>query len=128
MQGADVTSGEVELASLRTGDLLALTEFYANNRDAKLVSKLLDYDGSRYVVRWVRLPKTSLPDGAVIGDHFLKTPAGYRKVEMTPGKLNSYKRLLRSRRSQPPRPTPTTLAERYLRVAETLAVAGRQRS
>jgi hypothetical protein len=122
----DVTSGQVELASLKTGDLLVLSEFYANGQDAKLVSKLLEHDGTRLVVHWVRLPKTSLPDGATIDDHFIKTSSGFRKVTMSPKKLADYKKLLQIRRSLPPRPAATTMEERYARVAETLSLMSRR--
>lgn len=122
----DVTSGQVEVASLKTGDLLVLSEFYANGTDAKLVSKLLEHDGNRLVVHWVRLPKTALPDGAVVDDHFLRTPGGFRKVAMSPRKLADYKKLLQIRRSLPPRPAATTMEERYARVAETLSLMSRR--
>jgi hypothetical protein len=125
---ANVTSGEVDVATLKSGDLLTLTEFYANGIDAKLVSKLLDYDGSRLVVRWVRLPKSALPGSAAVGDHFFRTTAGFRKVTMSPRKLAAYKKLLQVRRSQPARAPATTMEERYQRSAETMALMSGRRS
>jgi hypothetical protein len=126
--GANVTSGEVAITSLKSGDLLTLTEFYANGTDAKLVSKLLEYDGSRLVVHWVRLPRTDLPADAVAGDHFLRVGSGFRRLKMTPKKLADYKKLLQVRRSLPPRVPATTPEERYVHVAETLAQMSRRRS
>jgi hypothetical protein len=125
--GTDVTSGEVPVTSLRSGDLLMLTEFYANGTDVKLVSKLLAFDGTRFVVHWVRLPKTNLPDGAAEGDYFLRSGTRFRKVKMTAKKLNDYKKLLQARRSRPVRPRGTTQEERYLRAAETFALMGNRR-
>jgi hypothetical protein len=122
----NVTSGEVALDTLKAGDLLVLSEFYANGRDAKLVSKLLEHDGSRLVVHWVRLPKADLPEGSAIEDHFIKTSHGFRKVAMSPKKLADYKKLLQVRRSLPPRPPATTMEERYARAAETLALMSRR--
>ena len=127
LQGTDVTSGEVPVASLRSGDLLVLTEFYANGTDAKLVSKLLEFDGTRFVVHWVRLPKADLPAGAAEGDHFLRAGTSFRKVRMTPKKLNEYKKLLQVRRSLPMRPPPSTQEERYARAAETFALMSSRR-
>jgi hypothetical protein len=118
--GRNVTSGEVTEDSLKVGDLFVLTEFYANGRDAKLVSKLLEYDGLRHIVHWVRLPKDNLPAGSAIGDHFLKVGTTFRKVKMSPQKLTQYKKLLRTRRTLQQAPA-KTLEERYRRAAETLA-------
>ena len=84
-----------------------ISEFYANDRDAKLVSKLLEHDGTRLVVHWVRLPKTDLPDGASIDDHFIKTSTGFPQGRNEPEKLADYKKLLQI--GMPPGPAATTM-------------------
>jgi hypothetical protein len=124
MQGQPVTSGQVPVTSLRTGDLLLLTEFYANHRDAKLVSKLIEYDGSRIVVHWSRLPKADLPAGADVGDYFLRTSTGFRKLKMNPRKLNEYKKLQRMKRLGPSQPPAASLEGKYRQTAETFARMG----
>jgi len=126
--GGNVTSREVAVDDLKAGDLLVLSEFYANGTDAKLVSKLLEHDGSRLVVHWVRLKKTDLPADAALDDHFMRTGTGFRRVKMSAKKLADYKKLLQVRRSQPVQAPPTTPEERYRRAAESFALlSGRRR-
>lgn len=98
---AEVTSHEVSLASLRQHDLLKLTETYANETDVKLVSKLMEYDGTKVMVHWARVPKSQLPEGCGVGDHYVMTSTGFREVKMTDSKLTDYKRLLKARRGLP---------------------------
>ena len=124
MQGQSITSDQVPVTSLRTGDLLLLTELYANRRDAKLVSKLLEYDGSRFVVHWSWLPKADLPGSADVGDCFLRTSSGFRKIKMNPRKLNEYKKLQRMKRLGPSHPPAASLEENYHQAAETYARMG----
>ena len=118
MQGQDFTSHEVPLASLAPQDLVTLTAFYANGTDAKLVSKLLEFDGRRFIAHWVRLPKSALPDAARIGDHFIISGGGFRRVAMNAAKLNRYKAYLRARRSRAAAPLATTPGARYAQAAE----------
>ncbi len=110
LQGQAVTSGKVPLSSLQPHDLLVVTEF-KDDTDAKLVSKLLEFDGTRFAVHWVWAPKASLPDGLAIGDYLIKTGTGYRKVTMNPRKLARYKAFLqRYMGGRSPLPTDKFLA------------------
>ena len=95
LQGQAVTSGEVPMSSLEPLDLLQLTEFSKNGTKAKIVSKLLEFDGTRFVVHWGWAPKASLPDGSAVGDYLIKTGTGFRKIAMNAPKLDRYKRFLR---------------------------------
>ena len=124
MRGHEVTSTEVTVESLEPGDLLTLMLFYADNGDAKLVSKLLEFDGSRFVVRWVRVPARDLPTGADLGAHYMRTSNGFRPVAISPPKLNEYKRLLQAGRGLPARPG-LQATERYDRAVDLFrAMAG----
>jgi hypothetical protein len=125
--GRNVRSGEVARGSLKNGDLLRLTAFYSNGRDVKLVSKLLEHDGVRHAVHWLRVTKDDLPPGAALGDHFLKVGTTFRRVKMSPRKQAEYKKLLRTRRGLPRAPA-TTPEARYQRAAETLVRMSRGES
>jgi hypothetical protein len=127
MQGQNVTSHEVPLASLQPQELVVLTEFYANGTDAKIVSKLLEFDGTRFVARWVRLRKSALPDGSSLGDHFIVRPGGFHKVKMNATKLDAYKRYLAARRRRAGQLPGQTPAERYASSAQVLAASRRRR-
>jgi hypothetical protein len=88
---------------------------------------MLDHDGSRLVVHWVRLARSNLADDAEIGDHYMRVGNGFRRVNMSDAKLAEYKRMLAVRASRPHRPPPASIEEAYQGSAELFAAMGEQR-
>src|SRR5262249_6520743 len=106
MTGQTVTSHALDPNGIQENDILSLLSFYENGVDAKLVSKLLAFEDGKFVARWVRIPKTRLPDSSKKGDHFRIRNGKFEPILMDARKLRAYTKLrsLRKRHANDPKP------------------------
>jgi hypothetical protein len=90
----------------REDDLLCITEFL-DGGDARVVSRLFDYDGGVFVVRSYRLKRSELPTGAKLRDHLRFRAGRWEAVEITATDVERYRRRLREQqlRKLPDNPT-----------------------
>ena len=110
--GQPVSPVEVRREDLRDGDVLRIIYFYADGTDAKLVSKLVSYEDSRFVVRWCRVPKALLPGTARLRDHVRVKGGTLVPFRWTPHKSEAYRGLRRIKTRLAGRPAPRTPLER----------------
>jgi hypothetical protein len=125
--GEPIAPVESKPEELRGGDVFRLIHVYADGGDLKLVSKFLSYENGRFVVRWVRMPKSALPGRPKLGDHFRLHAGKFVPVRWTPHRALAYRRLLRLRRRYAGRPAPQTPHERDAAIRErfeAMAAAG----
>jgi hypothetical protein len=100
MAGQRILAREIERDELGDYDVLRLILLYANGREAKLVSRLLSYEGGEFVVHWVRVPLSELPHDPVLREHYWLRAGRFTRINLSPGKLRAYDELLQDRRDQ----------------------------
>jgi hypothetical protein len=115
-----VKSVEVELGAIARGDVLRMIHTYADSRHVKLTSKLLELKDGELQVHWVKASATDLPPDLKLGDHIVRTTAGWRKVRMGREQLRSYQAVLRTRAHFKDQPSPSTTAEKKARVKDVM--------
>jgi hypothetical protein len=115
-----VKSVEVELSAIARGDVLRMIHTYADGRHVKLTSKLLALKDGELQVHWVKASATDLPPDLKLGDHIVRTTAGWRKVRMGREQLRSYQAVLRTRAHFKDQPSPSTTAEKKARVKDVM--------
>lgn len=111
---ASVGLREVERDKLLDRDLFNLTEFSADKKRCKLVSKLLSYENGLFWLSYVWLSITELPPSTKAGDCFVLRHSLFEKILMNPIKLRDWPAMLRTRRQMGKPPNTVRGIERWL--------------
>lgn len=112
---------EVPLAAIAERDLLKVILFYADGKNAKLTSKLLDFEDGAIHIHWTKAPLSALPKGLKLHDHLIKRASGWQKVKLNRLGLRSYKRMLRVQTKFRGEAVPTALGKKKKFYDEALA-------
>lgn len=81
-------------------DFLRVVELLASG-DVRVISRLFDYDGARFLVRSYRFKHGDLPPVIEVGDHLRYTADHWQVVKMKSATIDRYRRWLRERRQLP---------------------------
>jgi hypothetical protein len=110
--GRPIRQQSVDANELTQGDVLRLAVVYETDPPMGLVSRLLSFEAGIFRVRTVRVDRSSLPEGATVGDHFVFSEDSFRPVEMDNNRLRAHKLWLQAGKAfarQPPPATPTEM-------------------
>ena len=125
---ARIGSREVQREDLVNRDIFALTEFSADRKRVKLVSKLLAYEDGVFWLPFVWVAVSELKRGAESGDCLVLRGDKFAPIRMTAEKLQGWPGLMRMRKRMGPRPETVDEAEAWLaKGAEILGELGRRR-
>jgi hypothetical protein len=94
-----IRARSVEREELLDGDVLALVEFSADRKRAKLVSKLLVYEDGVFRFPFSWFPVSELESGAKPGDCYFLRQGELRATPMSPVGLNTWRAMLRAKRT-----------------------------
>jgi hypothetical protein len=111
--GRPIRQQSVDIHELDQGDLLRLAAVFETDPPIGLVSRLLSFEAGVFRVRTVRVPRSSLPTSAKVGDHFVFSEGGFRQISMDNNRLRAHKLWLQATKAfaRQPRPaTPTEMA------------------
>jgi hypothetical protein len=120
-----IRARSVEREELIDGDVLAVVEFSADRKRAKLVSKLLVYEDGVFRFPYAWFPVSELEPGAKPGDCYLLRRGELRATPMSPVRLSTWRAMLRAKRTMG-RPEGRTADQWVEDAVEALARAGRR--
>ena len=110
MDGRPIREDQVRQEDLQEGDLFFLQSFYESG-DVKLASRLLRFEGDRFLVTTARIPRAALPGTPRIGDHFAVRAGVFQPKDVDPQTMWFYKLSRRMKKAFAGRPTPSTPLE-----------------
>jgi hypothetical protein len=104
--------------ALRDRDILMLRRFYEDGTTAQLTSKYLEYRDGTWVAVSFRVPRSQLPSGAAVRQHFIYRRGRFDAIAMNATRLDLFKAMRRARAAGAGRPPAETIAEMDARMRE----------